>query len=119
MHRRGLLPRWSTLTMVTFVAMSGGSVGAGSLTPAQKCEVAKMKAVAKKTAAELACNEKGVVKGTVDPTCIPKARGAFTAAIQKAEAKGGCVDAGNGPAIESQVDAFVTKAVDCIMAHCG
>jgi hypothetical protein len=101
------------------MALPSGSVGAGGLTLGQKCEVKKIKAVAKKTAAELACNEKGVVKGTVDPTCISKAQGAFTAAIQKAEAKGGCVDAGNGPALESQVDAFVTKAVDCIMAHCG
>lgn len=54
---------------------SQGAV-AGTLTPAQKCEVAKMRAIAKKTAAEMVCNEKAVEKASrsiplASPTLSP------------------------------------------------
>jgi hypothetical protein len=114
------IARCFMLGIAALLTLASQRAVAGTLTPAQKCEVAKMRAIAKNTAAEIVCNEKAVEKGVaVDPMCISNAQSAFTTAVMKAEAKGGCVDAGNGPALEMKVDTFVSGVVDCIEAHCG
>jgi len=115
--------RTSTIVVVALIVLASTVVrvnaGSGS-TAAQKCEAAKLKAVARKTSAKLSCEAKAVLKGVaVDPTCLSKAETAFAGAFKKAEAKGGCASTGNAAAIESQVDSFVTNAQNCIEAHCG
>src|SRR5262249_4930196 len=77
-------------------------------TPDQKCSIAENKAAAKKIAAKLKCQEKPLEVGAVDPTCLTAAETKFNDAIAKAEAAGGCAVTGDGPRIESAVDACVS-----------
>ena len=85
---------------------------AGKITAGGKCAVAKLKAAAKKSGAKLACYEKAILKNAaVDPACLAKAEGAFTAAFAKAESKGGCFTTGDTTSVEAQVDACVTGLV--------
>ncbi|HKA31519.1 MAG TPA: hypothetical protein VKH82_19200 [Candidatus Binatia bacterium] len=76
--------------------------------PTRKCSIAENKAAAKKIAAKLKCQEKALEVGAVDPTCLTAAETKFNEAIAKAEAAGGCAVTGDGPRIESAVDACVS-----------
>jgi len=90
-------------------AMSAGAHPGQTLE--QKCSIAKSKAAAKKIAVKLKCQEKGLEVGSVDPTCLTAAETRFNDAIAKAEAAGGCAVIGDGPTIESAVDACVSAIV--------
>ena len=82
-------------------------------TPAAKCAVAKNKAAAKKILAKLACWQKALAKDLpdADPDCLTAAETKFSAAIQKAEKKGGCVVAGDEANIEGIADTCVSNVV--------
>lgn len=80
-------------------------------TPQQKCAIAKNKAAAKKIAAKLKCQQKALEVGAVDPACLTAAETKFNGAIAKAEATGECAVTGDGPTIESAVDACVSAIV--------
>src|SRR5262245_11271900 len=80
-------------------------------TPEQRCAIAKNKAAAKKISAKLKCQQKALEVGAVEPTCLTAAEAKFNDAIAKAEAAGGCAVMGDGPTIESAVDACVSAIV--------
>src|ERR1700730_815317 len=64
-------------------------------TPGQKCAAAKNSAAAKKISSKLRCQQRALLTGAaVDATCLSRAEMKFNAAVQKAEAKGGCVVTG-------------------------
>src|SRR5436189_1453975 len=90
----------------TVLVVSAGVIHAGA-TPAGKCAIAKNKAAVKKVAAKGKCWQKAFALGapTPDSTCLSDAETKFSAAIAKAEAKGGCTTVpGDASAIESAVD---------------
>src|SRR5262245_53233362 len=99
---------WLLLGMLLPAISAGAHPGA---TPAQKCFMAKNKAAAKKIAAKLKCQQRALKVGAVDPTCLTAAETKFNGAIAKAEAAGGCAVTGDGPTIESAVDACVSSIV--------
>jgi hypothetical protein len=70
------------------------SFASGGATPAQKCEAAKINAVAKAIKAKLVCQKQAILKGLpVDGACIAKAEQA-RAAFAKA-GQGGCAITGD------------------------
>lgn len=114
---------WSLVALLVLVS-SAGIIYAGA-TPAQKCAVAKNKAAAKKVAAKLKCWQKAYSTGaaSADADCLATAEAKFVKAIEKAEAKGGCVTPGDGDVIEGLVDQCVggivgrTPTVACQVAN--
>jgi plastocyanin len=84
-------------------------------TPAAKCLSAKLKASAKKAVVKVGCYAKAAKKQKpLDPACLSKAEAAFTKAIGKAEAKGGCASVGDAPGLEAIVDGFVDAVVTAL-----
>jgi len=100
----------------TIVVLLGVVLGAGapnaavSSRRAVKCAEAKIRAVRRKTDAQLACQATAIRKSTaVNPLCLAKAEAAFLTAFARAETKGGCFNP-NGESetmSENAVDAFV------------
>ena len=126
--------RWTARAIsglvLAVLTASGGFVHAGS-TPAEKCAIAKSKAATKKIAAKMKCWQKAMATGapSADMACLMAAETKFDTAIQKAEAKGGCVSTGEEMRIESVADkcvssiVSVTPTVTCqaatLTCHCG
>jgi hypothetical protein len=101
-----------TFAVVFALTMSAAVVHASG-TAAGNCAAAKSKAAAKKLAAKLKCYQKALSSGSpVDTTCLGAADTKFTAAVGKAETKGGCAFTGDAPTLEAVVD----KAVNTINA---
>lgn len=96
--------------LLVLLTATGGAALARA-TPAQKCALKKIKAVAKKAQLKLKCYAKAAVKGAVDPKCIAKAEAKFDKLFTKAESKGGCATSGDEQALEDKVDAFVADVV--------
>ena len=83
--------------------------------PEQKCAVAKLKAATKKANAELKCQKKALATGqSVDPACLAKAQARFAQAFANAEARGGCKNAGDAPAVQDTVELFVDDVVTAV-----
>jgi hypothetical protein len=79
-----------------------------------KCEAARLKAAGKLASGELGCISKAAAKSLpVDPACITKATGKFTAAFNKVS---GCTGDGNASGIQGQVE---SSCVDPIVAVSG
>src|ERR1051326_8589917 len=93
--------------------LTGSPAGALLTTQAARdCAARKLKATGKKAYSRLKCHAKATRKGTtVDPFCLTKAGDKFSAAWDKAEAKGGCATLNDKMTIETKVDAFVTGVV--------
>jgi hypothetical protein len=88
------------------------TVNAGVVTPASKCDSKKVQAATKKAADKAGCHAKAIGKAiSVEPACLAKAEGKFSAATSKAEAGTDCTSAGQAAALEAIVDAFVTDLV--------
>jgi hypothetical protein len=84
-------------------------------TPAQKCTSAKAKAAAREAAAKLGCHAKAASRGAVvDAGCLAEAEARFARAFATADAKGGCLTAGDAAAMEALVDAFAQQAVETL-----
>jgi hypothetical protein len=98
MWKKWLVPG---LVMACLGVLSNGTATAGG-TPGQKCAAAKRKAAGKKLAAKLGCYAKAKSKApfSVDPACLTKAEGKFSAAFAKA----GAACPGTTAAIEALVD---------------
>ena len=96
------------LVSIGFGALSAGPVMAGG-TPGEKCAAAKQKAAGKKIAAKLGCHAKAKSKApfTVDPACLTKAEGKFSASFAKA----GAACPGTAAPIEALVDNCVSTLV--------
>jgi len=106
------------------LAQTDGCVGQilGAATGTGKCPAAKIKATGVKAAAKLNCTAKSAGSGKpLDPTCITKAEGKFSAAVTKADAKGVC--AGTVGGLESIVDNVcfnpVAGALPPVAPGCG
>ena len=93
--------------------MTWVAAGRAAGTPAQKCNVAKNKAAAKKIGAKLKCWQKALATGaaSADPACLMAAETKFTTAIGKIDAKGGCVHTGDASTIEGFADQCVSNIV--------
>jgi len=106
------------LAIVEFtVAGFAASAALAKPTPATKCLSAKLKAVGKKAAANLACEAKAAQKlKAVDSACLGKADTGFATAFSKAEtqAKGACATTGDAGALEATVNALVQSAIGAL-----
>jgi len=99
----------------TFLATSVARAG----DPAAVCAAAKRKAAAKKAYGKLKCAAKAAGKGiAVDAACVSKVEAKFQTAYAKAEAKGGCLTAGNASDVETTVDGCVA-AIETALAVPG
>jgi len=85
-----------------------------AVTPAQKCAATKVAAAGKKAAARLICAKDFILTGdgSREAACLTKADQIFSTAIQRAEAKGGCVVTGDAATLEIDVDGFTTLVVN-------
>ncbi len=84
---------------------------------AQRCTSAKLKAAGKNAAAKLGCHARAASKGVpVDGECVARADEALVKAFGKAEAKGGCLTAGDAGAVEGTVDGFVQPVAGALPA---
>jgi len=91
--------------LLVLVSVGGGVVEAQT---GPSCAAAKKKIAGKKDQKLLTCDSAAVVKGvSPDPDCQLKARNTFSAAWDKAEAKGGCFTTNDKNTIEGKVDAHV------------
>jgi hypothetical protein len=96
-----MLAVWAVTALAAVTALPAHA----SPTPEQKCAVAKNKAASKKLAGTLKCHQKAILQGTVAaPQCLAEAEAKFASAIQKADARGGCVTTGDAVIIEAGVD---------------
>src|SRR5690349_21031760 len=105
---------WAVLVaFVAAIVFVSTAVVHARATPAEKCAVAKSKAAAKKIVAKLTCWQKAVAKGLsdADADCVAAAGRKFSAAIQKAERRGGCVVTGDAATIEGIADTCVSNVV--------
>jgi len=113
------MSRGLTLTVTIAVALLVGRAHAAA-SPAAKCAAAKHKAAVKKIGNKLKCHEKADAAGvSVDYTCLATAETKFSSSIAKADAKGGCVVAGNEAAIEGAADTCVGNIVALTPVTCG
>jgi hypothetical protein len=78
-----------------------------------RCTAAKLSVAGKKAAAWAKCEAKGLAKAVPpDPLCAQKAHDTFARKWATAESKGDCLaPAGDGPAIEADVETFVAELV--------
>ena len=88
------------LASLVVVTIGAAPTRAGTATPAQKCLAAKHQAVGKKMACRLGCTAKAILKGLAvsDPTvvsCLSACGTTFSAAITKADQRGGCPTPGD------------------------
>ena len=96
MKRATLIRIVSTAALMLALAPTVRAAG-----PVQACQLAKLKAAAKKLGAKMSCVAKGKIKSvTVDPACFAKAEAKFSAAFTKA----GSVCPGTAAGIETLVD---------------
>ena len=94
----------SAAIISTWVALLTAAPELRAAGPVQVCQVAKMKAAAKKLGAKTSCVAKAKLKATaVDSTCLMKAEAKFSAAFAKA----GTVCPGTAAGIETLVDGCV------------
>src|SRR5262249_26166783 len=106
--------RWTLCAGVAIVGLSAVPATAKP-TPAAKCLSAKVKAVAKKESAKLACEAKAAQKLVpVDEECRSKAETNFGKAFTKAESKGGCLTVGDSGALEASVNDLVMSLVGAL-----
>jgi hypothetical protein len=103
-------PVFLVATLVTLIAAPTHA----KLTPAQKCAVAKEKATAAKTVAEIKCHRKTKLAAPADPACLQKAEDKFAKAFAKADAAGTCQVTGDGDSIGAKVDVLVNALVDAL-----
>jgi|SRR5581483_1692487 len=81
--------------------------------PGLRCAEAKQRAAAKKVVGKVKCNVRAERKGEpVDSACLAKVETIFTAAFQRAEAKGGCATTHDAQTIENKVDTFVADLMN-------
>lgn len=80
--------------------------GASALTPSEKCEVAKLQAVAKRVTGAVNCRVKALKKGEpVDPACLAKVETTYQKAMARAEKSVTC--SGDAGQLEALADQFV------------
>lgn len=73
-----------------------------------RCAAAKLRAAAKKASSKIACHRRAVLTGTApDSSCLARAEEKFVRAFAAAEARGGCLTAGDAGDIEAAVDQFI------------
>jgi len=90
---------------LVFLAALLPSVASGKVTPAQKCELAKLRAAFKRAARGGNCYVRAAAQGlAVDPDCLARAAAAFTRDFQKAEDAGGCLTSGDAPRTAEVID---------------
>jgi len=107
-------PLLAILAVLSLSASNVPLATAGS-TPAQKCAASKLKAAAKEGSGQLKCYAKAQGKGlSVDGLCLDKAHTKLLDSFDKADAKGGCLQTGDAPAVDSAVAAFVADAVSAL-----
>ena len=74
-------------------------------TRALRCAFAKQRAMVRKISALLECEREALRTGTtVDPACTADAADKFASDFARAEARGGCVPAGDAAALEPVAD---------------
>ena len=102
----------SRATLVIVLALLHAvSVDAG-VSPAVRCEGAKLAAAGRRVRVMLGCHQLAAHDGTtVAPDCLAAAATRFTRSIARAEENGGCVTTGDGPAIAARADAFLAGVV--------
>ena len=72
----------------------------------------QLKAATHKVNSELKCQKKALATGrAVDAACLEKAQAKFAQAFAKAEAKGGCKNEGDAPAVQESAELFVDDVV--------
>lgn len=92
----------------------------GSTEASRTCAASKLKAAGKRSRARLSCFAKAErTSSTVDVTCLAKAGERFTAAFDKAEARGGCALEGDATLVAGLVDDGVSAVVAEILPVCG
>ena len=80
----------------TFVAGVLAALPDGGTPQGAKCASSKIGAAGKKADGILKCNAKAIGKAlAVDPACVSKVEGKFSAAYAKVDAKGGCFTMGD------------------------
>lgn len=96
---------WVVVMVITVLV---ASLASAARTPGQRCALAKLKAAARRTDAELRCAEKALAAGgTIDAGCMAGSGKAFDAAFRKAEAKGGCAPTADAAIVAALVDGYV------------
>ena len=99
----------ATAAVAIVMAIGTGAGIAGAVSPAEKCAVAKQKAVGKELAAKMACVAKAKLQDApVDASCLVKAEAKFSAAMAKA----------GGPCLGTPA-AFESLADDCFAGFQG
>jgi hypothetical protein len=79
---------------------------------ADKCAGSKIGAASKKASGLLGCQAKAAAKSLpLDPACVSKVTGKFSAAFAKAESKPPCATTGDEGTIETDVDNYVASIV--------
>lgn len=102
----------SVSLLVALLTLSVGSAKAASITPAQKCIVAKLKAAAKEAQQKINCHIQAVTAGVeVSDQCLVTAEDKLLGAFQKAETAGGCERTNNAEAMDAVVQTFAEDAV--------
>jgi hypothetical protein len=100
----------TTTTLTTTTVLSTSTTT--TTLPKSKCSSKEIAAAGKKAGGKAKCHAKAAGKGiAVDDGCLTKEEGKFAKAFAKAQQHDDCVAAVSAPAVESQVDAFITELV--------
>jgi len=102
--------RWTMIATAGVVLVAAASQAAHS--PGATCAAAMQKVAGKKAVAKLKCYTKAILANEgIDQSCLDNAEAKFSAALVKAQAKGGCLNTGDGSDLEAAVDTFVNSVV--------
>lgn len=104
------------LRVDTLVAQVNAALNPGLTSAAeQKCAAKKLKAAAVAAARKLKCHSKAARYGSpVDPVCLNRADGSFTAMFLREEAAGTCGTRDDAASIATMIGAFVSEVVAAI-----
>jgi cysteine-rich repeat protein len=92
----------------------------GTTDPSHACAASKLKAAGKRSRSRLMCFSKAERrKASVDLGCLSKAGEKFTAAFDRADARGGCVASDDAMLVAALVDGGVSRVVAEISPICG